>query len=128
MFVGQLKWAELGLTKMKIIRPFSFPLPGCSLRESRVLRQLIVWEDEFLIKNAAKQHYLAPPTTEQCAKHFDSSHDEMMALLNRLEGRGLLQKKRRISSGLSGNGYDGSLHSSVFPTAKARDLVVGNSP
>ena len=91
-----------------------------------MLRQLVVWEDEFQSKKAAKQ-YIAPPTTEQCARHFDSPHDDMMALLNRLEGRGLLQKKRRISAGLAGSGYDGSLHSSVFPTAKARDLVAGTT-
>ena len=88
-----------------------------------MLRQLVVWEDEFLSKKAEEPHYIVPPTTERCAKHFDSPHDDMMALLNRLEGRGLLKKQRRISAGLSGNGYDGSIHSSVFPTLKTRDLV-----
>ena len=89
-----------------------------------MLRQLILWEDEYLSKKAAANgQYIAPPTTEQCANHFESGHDTMMALLNRLEGQGLLKKERRISAGMLGNGYDGALHSSVFPTARARDLA-----
>ncbi|WP_157353834.1 hypothetical protein [Aromatoleum toluclasticum] len=109
---------------MKSKEPFAFPLPGFSHQESRVLRQLVVWADEYLRKKAAtKSRYIVPPTTEQCTKHFHVSHNEMMTLLNRLERDGLVSKERRLSAGLSGNGFDGSLHSSVLPTMKARDLV-----
>lgn len=109
---------------MKSKELFAFPLPGCSHQESRVLRQLVVWADEYLRKKAAsKSKYVAPPTTEQCTKHFQVTHKDMLGLLNRLERDGLVSKERRLSAGLSGNGYDGSLHSSVLPTMKARELV-----
>ena len=106
---------------------FSFPLPGRTRQESRVLRQLIVWTDEYLLqKEKPKISYIIPPTTEKFTKHFNTSHQDMLALLNRLERDGLVTKKRRISAGLEGNGYDGSLHSSVLPTVKAYELVAHN--
>lgn len=109
---------------MNAKEPFAFPLPGCSVQESRLIRQLVIWADEYLRKkSASKTAYVSPPTTEKCAKHFNSSHKDMLLLLNRLERQGLVRKDRRLSAGLSGNGYDGALHSSVLPTAKARELV-----
>lgn len=106
---------------------FSFPLPGRTRQESRVLRQLIIWTDEYLLrKENSKTSHVEPPTTETFTNHFGTSHEEMLALLNRLSREGLVEKERRRSSGLFGKGYDGSLHSSVLPTSKARELVAGN--
>lgn len=110
---------------MKTKESFVFPLPGCGSQESRVIRQLIFWEDEYQ-KKKSKSTHAQPPTTEKCSEHFDFSHDDMLLLLNRLEARGLVNKQRRQSAGLFGKGYDGSLHSSVLPTDKARELVAYN--
>lgn len=99
------------------------PIPGCSLVESRVLRQVIVWADEYLRRKERGERYAEPPTTERCSKHFRIPHDRMLALLNRLERFGLVRKDRRMSAGLSGYGYDGALYSSVLPTPKARELA-----
>jgi hypothetical protein len=95
--------------------------------ESRVLRQLIAWTDEYLEKKKTTERYVSPPTTDQFTEHFRVLHEDMLACLNRLERRGLLEKERRRSrGGLSGHGFDGSLHSSVLPTAKCRELVASS--
>jgi hypothetical protein len=94
--------------------------------ESRVLRQLIAWTDEYLEKKKATERYVSPPTTDQFTKHFHVLHEDMLACLNRLERRGLLEKERRRSRGISGHGFDGSLHSSVLPTAKGRESVANS--
>jgi hypothetical protein len=91
--------------------------------ESRVLRKLIAWTDEYLERKKATERYVSPPTTDQFTKHFRVLHDDMLACLSRLQRRGLLEKERRRSRGISGHGFDGSLHSSVLPTAKCRQLV-----
>lgn len=110
---------------MKTKESFVFPLPGCSSQESRIIRQLIIWEDEYQ-KKKFKSAHAQPPTTERCTEHFNFFHKDMLLLLNRLESRGLVNKQRRQSAGLFGKGYDGSLHSSVLPTDKARELVAYN--
>jgi hypothetical protein len=91
--------------------------------ESRVLRQLIAWTDEYLEKKKATQRYVSPPTTDQFSKHFRVLHEDMLDCLSRLERRGLLAKERRRSRGISGHGFDGSLYSSVLPTDKCRELM-----
>jgi hypothetical protein len=110
---------------MKRNEPFHFPLAGCTPIESRMLRQLVLWADEYLKKKESLSRYAPPPTTEQFTKHFRMTHKDVLAFLNRLERRGLLIKDRRLSAGLSGHGYDGSLHSSVLPTVQCRELVAG---
>lgn len=108
---------------------FQFPLPGLSPRESRVLRQLVVWADEYLAKKQALKgsHGDNPaPTTQLCTKHFQYEHKDMLTLINRMERQGLLIKERQLSGGLTGYGYDGSLFSSVLPTARARQLILQN--
>jgi len=107
-------------------KPFLFPLPGMSLREGKVLRQLVAWADDYLRQKAeATNPHSQPrmPTTLTCSKHFRLEHKDMLALLNSLESQGMIVKNRQLSGGLTGYGYDGSLHSSVMPTAAARALV-----
>ena len=102
------------------------PLPGLGLMESRILRKLVDWGKAYEQKksqpkiNGRAPH---PPTTEECSKHFNVQHDDMLKLLNRLEKLGLVAKTRRQSAGLRGDGYDGALYSSVLPTEKAVQLV-----
>lgn len=110
-------------------KPLQFPLPGLSPRESLVLRKLVEWADDYLRKKEefkGQRRYNPAPTTKQCTEHFKVPHKDMLALLNRLERQGLLKKDRQLSAGLEGNGYDGSLFSSVLPTARARELVLKN--
>jgi len=52
----------------------------------------------------------------------------MLLMLNGLKRQNLVSIDRRLSAGSSGNGYDGSLHSSVLPTTKARELVARYKP
>lgn len=102
------------------------PIPGLTLLEDRVLRQIVVWSDEYKILNVStksKPRYIEPPTTKRCTKHFEIAHGHMLSLLNRLEKQGYVIKRRRLSAGLDGNGYDGSLHSEVLATQKAREDV-----
>lgn len=91
--------------------------------ESRVLRQLVAWTDEYLEKKETTERYVPPPTTDQFTKRFRVAHEDIMACLSRLERRGLLVKERRRSGGAWGYGYDGSLYSSVLPTDECRKLV-----
>jgi hypothetical protein len=46
--------------------------------------------------------------------------------LNRLESLGYLVKRRRLSAGVSGHGYDGSLHSELLPIQLALDFVAAD--
>jgi hypothetical protein len=102
--------------------------PILSRMEERILEQIIEWADQYkIIKDAgdifASDH---APTTERCSKHFNYSHNEMLALLNQLEQWHLIQKRRRLSAGISGDGYDGSLHSEVIPTERGRKVLLQN--
>lgn len=105
---------------------FKTPVPGLTIEEDKVLRQIIIWADEYIRRQKENVRYSRQfiPTTEKCTKHFKyKRHEDMLRLLNNLERSGLVEKERRQSAGLSGNGYDGALHSSVLPTEKARDFV-----
>lgn len=89
----------------------SLPMPRLSLQEDRVLRQIIVWDDEYLRKVAktSEPWLVEPPTTQRCAKHFKyKKHAEMMKLLGVLARSGYITKRERISAGPSGYGYDGA--------------------
>jgi hypothetical protein len=110
---------------MSGMEKFIFPLPGCSRQESRLLRQLISWTDEYLREKEKAKPYarLEPPTTLRCTALLKIQHWETLRLLNRLERQGLVSKYRRRSAGMTGFGYDGSLHSEVWPSQKIRDLV-----
>lgn len=98
-------------------------------REERILGQIIEWADEFdrQLGKANRDASDYMPTTARCSEHFRCNHNEMLVILNRLEKWGLLTKRRRMSSGLAGSGYDGSLHSEVVPTDKGRKVVAFNS-
>lgn len=96
-----------------------------SSREERILGRIIGWADEFKRQLAAGSSGVNDymPTTDRCSKHFRCNHNEMLAILNRLEKWGLVTKRRRMSAGLAGDGYDGSLHSEVIPTDKGRKML-----
>lgn len=110
---------------MKKATSVEFPLPGCTPLESRMLRQLVVWADEYA-KRKETGRYAERPATDQFTKHFRMPHKDVLVYLNRLERRGLLVKDRQLSAGISGNGYAGALHSSVLPTAQCRELISGD--
>jgi hypothetical protein len=103
------------------------PIPWLSLLENRVLLQLLAWENEYRKEVAnldtSRRRYVEPPTTERFSKHFKIPHFKMLAVLNRLEKQGLILTRRRLSAGLSGNGYDGSLFSAVSLTARAVEAL-----
>lgn len=102
------------------------PIPGLTRLEDQVLRTLICWTDEHeRLKQAARPKICPydPPTTKRFSKHFACPHGDMLALLNRLQRLGLVSKRRRLSAGETGKGYDGALYSAVEPTPKARELV-----
>lgn len=100
-------------------------VPILSPMEERALAQVIFWADEYAVAKATGDRlaYLQTPTTKKCSEYFRYSHGDMLALLNRLEEQGLIVKRRRQSAGLSGNGYDGSLHSEVVPTDWGRQVL-----
>ncbi len=96
------------------------------MRESKVLREVVrlAYAYEAKVGGPGKSsRFVAPPTTLDLSKHFKTEHSEMLKMLRGLEKTGLLQKSRRLSAGLSGNGYDGSLYSAVLPTTEGKNLV-----
>lgn len=99
--------------------------PILSPMEERVLSQIVLWSEDYTVVKAAGDPlaYLQTPTTEKCSKYFRYDHGEMLELLNRLEDMNLIIKRRRQSAGLSGIGYDGSLHSEVIPTEWGREVL-----
>jgi hypothetical protein len=105
-------------------------LPNLGSAESRVLRQLVAWDDEYQRKKVEAKPgvYVTPPTTDKIAKQFSMGQRKMLSLLSYLELLGLIAKHRRRSAGPSGYGYNGSLYSEVHPTARARSLVARHSP
>ncbi len=114
------------LNKLSMADKFLLPIPGYTNIESKVLRILLLWTDLYntdFEKNNKRKKYTFPPTTDKCAKYFNVSQESMLAILNRLEGRGLVRKARRNSAGPSGYGYNGSLFSSVFATDEARKII-----
>lgn len=97
--------------------------------EGRVLRQIIEWTDSYKAtkysgQRAASQYV---PTTERCSTHLSVEHSEMLALLNQFKVWGLVEKRSRISAGVTGNGGDGSLHSEVMPTERRRNALLQNA-
>ena len=104
-------------------------LPGLTLLQSRVLRKVVEWDRRFreaqTIPTAPAYDRFAPDTL-RFSKRFGVHHDHMLRLLNGLQSSGLISKRRRLSAGVTGNGYDGSLHSSVAPTEKAIALVAAH--
>ena len=104
----------------------SLSLPACTPIESCILRSLVTLADEYLLRKAQKLSYNPPPNTKTITDLLKIRHRDSLSLLNRLERRGLVQKERQLSAGSTGRGYDGSLHSSVMPTATARVLVSKN--
>ncbi len=105
--------------------PVHFPLPGLSLKEARVLRKCVLMTKSPDDSPSALHgiNHVPDFTTKEVAKMFKLTQQEALGLLNRLEEYGLLTKRRRLSGGSNGNGYDGSLHSAILVTAKGHDLV-----
>ncbi len=103
--------------------------PILSRLEERVLGQVIEWADVYIAAKDAGQRFASQyaPTTERCSTHFNYKHSEMLTLLNQFESWGLVKKRRRISAGIAGNGYDGSLHSEVMPTERGRKVLMQNT-
>lgn len=101
-------------------------LPGCTPLESLILRQLVAWYTEFSDSASTGASYNPPPTTKGVTEYLRVSHRDALAIMNRLEMRGLLRKERRLSAGASGHGYDGSLHSAAYPTQRAQKLVAAH--
>ena len=105
-------------------------IPSRNPAETRVLRQLDVWQQEYrqaLKASKGTGKYVPPPTTNRLAKHFDVNQDEILQVLSQLERDGLLVKERRLSAGAYGNGYSGSLFSSVLLTANGLRLIRRNT-
>ena len=85
----------------------------------QILRQLVKWNDEYLAGKQAGNRLARPPTTAMITKNFRIDHSMTLALLNIMEQRGLVIKRRALSAGVSGNGFAGALHSTVVPTEGA---------
>lgn len=104
------------------------PVSWLSALENRVLLQILAWDDQYRRELAtfppSRRRLIEPPTTDRCSKRFGLPHASMLALLNRLESYGFVEKRRRLSAGLSGYGYDGALYSAVTITEKGR-LALG---
>jgi hypothetical protein len=104
------------------------PLPGLTLFETRLLNKLVIWHDEYLNskrkeESAGRGRYVEPVTTEICSKRLKMPHDTMLKYLNRLERLGFISKRRRLFAGITGYGWDGSLHSEVMVLPKAKEEV-----
>ena len=105
-------------------------IPSRNPAETRVLRQLSLWQKEYrdaVTQSRGTGKYVQPPTTDRLAKHFDTTQHEILEVLNRLESDGLLRKERRQSAGMYGSGYDGALFSSVTLTKTGLALVRRNT-
>ena len=105
-------------------------IPSRNPAETRVLRQLSLWQKEYrvaVVQSRGTGKYVQPPSTDRLAKHFDATQDEILEVLNRLENDGLLRKERRQSAGMHGNGYDGALFSTVLLTKNGLALVRRNT-
>lgn len=102
--------------------------PILSRMEEKILGQVIEWADEYTAAKDAGLRFASQyaPTTDKCSIHFKFNHSEMLALLNQLEKWGLVRKRRRLSAGITGDGYDGSLHSEVMPTEFGREALLLN--
>ena len=101
-------------------------LPGLTPLQSRIVRKAVEWGQRYWqakTNPAAQLFEQIKPDTKRFSKKFGMHHDQMLKVLNVLESGGLVVKHRRLSAGEGGNGYDGSLHSSVLPTPKAVALV-----
>ena len=105
-------------------------IPSRNPAETRVLRQLSLWQKEYrvaVVHSRRTGTYIQPPSTDRLAKHFDATQEEILEVLNRLENDGLLRKERRQSAGMHGNGYDGALFSTVLLTKNGLALVRRNT-
>lgn len=71
-------------------------LPGCTPLESLILRQLVAWYTEFSDSASTGASYNPPPTTKRVTEYLRVSHRDALAIMNRLEMRGLLRKERRL--------------------------------
>jgi len=119
----------MAIRSRKIQPPDSAGTPVLSRLEERVLRQIVEWADSYMTAKDAGQRAASQyvPTTKMCSTHFNFEHSEMLALLNQFQAWGLVEKRRRISAGVTGNGYDGSLHSEVMPTERGRNALLQNA-
>lgn len=104
------------------------PIPGLTLFETRLLTKLVVWHDEYLnskrkVKSAGGGKYVEPVTTAICSKRLKMQHETMLKYLNRLERLGFIRKRRRLSAGITGYGWAGSLYSEVMVLPKAEQEV-----
>ena len=90
------------------------------------MEQLIEWADDYKAAKESGDRFSShkAPTTEKCSTHFSFKHSEMLDLLNQFERWGLIKKRRRFSAGITGNGYDGALHSEVLPTDQGRKILL----
>ena len=102
--------------------------PVLSRVEERILGKIIEWADEYTAAKDAGHRFASQhvPTTEKCSNHFEFNHSEMLVLLNQFETWQLIIKRRRLSAGIAGDGYDGSLHSEVMPTELGRRVLLQN--
>ena len=105
------------------------PIPGLTLIETRLVQKLVTWYDEYQdVKrkedSLGRGRYVEPVTTEICSKRLKVPHDTMLKYLTRLERLGFVRKRRRLSAGITGYGWDGSLHSEVIVLPKVKEEVV----
>lgn len=87
-----------------------------SSEEFRILSQIVIWTEEYSSLKANEVPLTFRPTTETCSKYFEYKHSKMLAILNRLEEKKLIIKRRQLASGMTCAGYNGSLYSEVIPT------------
>lgn len=93
-----------------------------SSEEARVLSQIVNWTEEYSTLKARGVASVFRPTTEKCSKHFGYVHRKMLALLNRLEEKNLVIKRRQLASGPTCAGYNGASYSEVILTDFGREV------
>ena len=75
-------------------------LPGCTPLESLILPQLVAWYTEFSDRASTGASYKPPPTTKRATEYLRVSHRDALAIMSRLEMRGLPpmqpKSKRRV--------------------------------
>ncbi|WP_146100174.1 hypothetical protein [Limnohabitans sp. TS-CS-82] len=72
----------------------------------------IVLESQAFAKNQ-RTHFV---TTDEVTKHIKLEHSEGMKVIDSLRAETYVWLRKRLSSGLTGNGYDGSLFAEINPT------------
>jgi len=89
-----------------------------NLNEKKALTFIILECQAF--KHGNRQR---PVETIEVSNHLKIPHKNSMKIINKLRKYNFVTLRSRMSAGLNGNGYDGSLYGVLVPSQNAVDSV-----